>query len=119
MNNILYSCSGPQIVFSLYGTNVWGTEVNLGYARIHVPCVIANEKKTEPTLIHAPIFAPKSTNFWSSLINLIANRSPELRDPKILAEGTKTKNLFTSSYGELIVSLESITKGTEKLSFES
>jgi B9 domain-containing protein 1 len=98
---------------------MWGTEVNLGYARIHVPCIISNERKSEPNSIHAPIFTPKATNFWSSIINLIANRNPELRDPKILADGTKTKNLFTSSYGELLVSLESITKGTEKLNFDS
>lgn len=98
---------------------MWGTEVNLGYARVHVPCVITNKSKTEPTIIRAPIFTPKSTNMWSSIINFIANRSPELRDPKILADGTKTKNLFTSSYGELLVSLEAITKGTDKLNFDS
>lgn len=106
-------------MFSLYGTNMWGTEVNLGYARIHVPCLITNERKSNPTLIRAPFSTPKATNVWSSLINLIANRSPELRDPKILADGTKTKNLFTSSYGDLLVSLEAITKGTEKLHFDS
>jgi B9 domain-containing protein 1 len=98
---------------------MWGTEVNLGYARIHVPCLITNEKrKSEPTIIRAPIFTPKATNIWSSMINLITNRNPELRDPKILADGTKTKNLFTSSYGEVIVSLECITKGTDKLNFD-
>lgn len=111
--------AGPQIVFSLYGTNFWGTEVNLGYARLHVPCSISNERKSQPCIIRAPVFTPKSTNMWSSLMNLFTNKSPELRDPKILADGTKTKNLFTSSYGEIIVSLESITKGTDKLNFDS
>lgn len=110
---------GPQIVFSLYGANVWGTEVNLGYARVHVPCVIRNERKSKAKIIRAPIFKPKATNVWSSIINFISNRSPELRDPRILADGTKAKNLFTSSYGELLVSLESITKGTERLNFDS
>jgi B9 domain-containing protein 1 len=109
---------GPQIVFSLYGTNFWGAEVNLGYARVHVPCIITNERKSEPATLKAAIFKPKSTNMWSALVNLITNRSPELRDPRILAEGAKTKNLFTSSYGELCVSLESITKGTEHLGFD-
>lgn len=106
-------------MFSLYGTNFWGTEVNLGYARIHVPCMITNDRKQEQTIIRAPIITPKSTNVWSSLINLITNRSPELRDPKILADGTKTKNLFTSSYGELFVSLDAITKGTQPHNFDS
>lgn len=91
----------------------------MGYARIHVPCVVTNDRKSQPKVIRVPIFTPKSTNMWSSLMNLFTNRNPELRDPKILADGTKTKNLFTSSYGELLVPLESITKGTERLNFDS
>lgn len=109
---------GPQIIFSLYGTNRWGTEINLGYARIHVPCNVINERKSELQILRAPIFTPKATNIWASMINLITDRSPELRDPKILANGTKTKNLFTSSYGEILLSLESIMKGAEKLAFD-
>ena len=109
---------GPQIIFSLYGTNRWGTEINLGYARIHVPCNVINERKSELQILRAPIVTPKATNIWASMINLITDRSPELRDPKILANGTKTKNLFTSSYGEILLSLESIMKGAEKLAFD-
>lgn len=97
---------------------MWGTEVNLGYSRIHVPCVLTNERNQKATIINAPIFTPKATNMWSAIINFISNRSPELRDPRILADGTKAKNLYTSSYGELFVSLESITKGTERLNFD-
>ncbi|CAO1437350.1 unnamed protein product [Diamesa serratosioi] len=108
----------PQIVFSFYGTNRWGTEINLGYARIHVPCNVINERKSELQILRAPIVTPKATNIWASMINLITDRTPELRDPKILANGTKTKNLFTSSYGEILISLESIMKGTEKLAFD-
>lgn len=111
--------SGPQIVFSLYGSNFWGREVSLGYARALVPCSIANKVNSGPSKIQVPIIIPKSTNMWTSIVNLITNRSPELRDPKTLADGTKTKNLFTSSYGELVVSLESITKGTEKFDFDT
>lgn len=97
---------------------MWGTEVNLGYARLHVPCSISNDKKTESAILRAPIVTPRATNIWSSFINLITNRNPELRDPKILADGTKTKNLLTTSYGEILVSLATIVKGTEKLSFD-
>jgi B9 domain-containing protein 1 len=97
---------------------MWGTEVNLGYARFHVPCSISNDKKSQSTILRAPIVTPRATNIWSSLINLITNRNPELRDPKIFADGTKTKNLLTTSYGEILVSLEPIVKGTDKLSFD-
>lgn len=115
-----YNFSGPQIVFSIYGTNMWGTEVNLGYARTHVPCFVTKEgKKSDFTVLKAPIIIPKSTNIWSSCINFITARNPELRDPpKILSDGTKTKNLFTSSYGEIISSLCIITKGTDKFVYD-
>lgn len=108
------------MVFSIYGTNIWGTEVNLGYARAHVPCFATKEgKRSEFTVVKAPIIIPKATNVWSSLINFITARSPELRDPpKILTDGTKTKNLFTSSYGEITVSLCIITKGTDKFVYD-
>lgn len=97
---------------------MWGTEVNLGYARVHIPVAITNARKSSPTVIRASIFTPKATSMCSSIINFFANRNPELRDPKILADGTKLKNLFTSSYGELLVSLETITKGTEQFNFD-
>ncbi|CRL07204.1 CLUMA_CG020187, isoform A [Clunio marinus] len=109
----------PQIVFSLYGTNVWGTEVSLGYARIHVPCQINSSQQSGLKAIHAPIIQTISTNIWSAIANFLLNRNPELREPNILLNGMKSKNLFTSSYGDIFVLLETITKGTEKLDIYS
>lgn len=86
---------GPQIVLSFYGTNFYGSEINLGYARIHVPVNIHNEDKNFKQNLIAPILIPKSTNIWASVVNWITDRNPELRDPKILASGTKNKSEFS------------------------
>lgn len=100
----------PQIIFSLYGTNWWGKETSFGYARIHLPIGIGNCK------LRAPILILKYTNFWSALSSWITDRNPELKDPRILMDGTKSKSLSINTYGELIVSLQSITRDEEKLS---
>lgn len=135
--NLLQISVGPQIVFSLYGSNFYGSEVSLGYARVHVPCNVHNThcQTNDKQLIRAPILTPKSTNIWASLVNWLTDRSPELKDSKVLANGTKTKSmwflflckifvlffildLLTSSYGEIRASIQSISKGAEKLSLD-
>lgn len=109
---ILLFETGPQIVFSLYGTNWWGTETSKGYARIHVP--LGGSRTT----IRAPILIAQCTNIWSSLSSWFTDRNPELRDPKTLLDGTKVKGLNMQTYGELVVTLQSITKGSDTLCLE-
>lgn len=109
MNNIEIFFSGPQIVFSLYGTNWWRAESSRGYARIHVP--LGGKRTT----IRAPILTAQCSNLWSSLSSWFTDRNPELRDPKILLEGTKNKGLNMESYGELHVTLQAITRGGDAL----
>lgn len=82
--NLLFS--GPQIVFSLYGNNIWGTETSRGYARIHVPLCGSEQ------LYNAPIFVAKCSSMWAAAVSFMSDRSPELRDPKLLAEGLKNKS---------------------------
>lgn len=95
-NNIYYYFidqsinAGPQIVFSLYGPNWWGTESSKGYARIHVPP--GGQQKT----IRAPILVAKCSNVWSAISSWFTDRNPELRDPKILLDGNKSKGNYTS-----------------------
>lgn len=126
-------------MFSLYGNNWWGAESSKGYARIHVP--LGGKRTT----IRAPILIAKCSNIWSAISSWFTDRNPELRDPKILLEGTKTKGfvclisnllnhyqlhfclfyfffffiiaegLYMESYGELVVTLQTITKGGETL----
>lgn len=104
--------TGPQIVFSLYGTNWWKAESSRGYARIHVPL------SGKRTTVRAPILTAKCSNLWSTLSSWFTDRNPELRDPKVLVEGTKSKGLNMESYGELVVTLQAITKGGDALCLE-
>lgn len=99
-------------MFSLYGTNWWGTETSKGYARIHVP--LGGNRIT----MRAPILTAQCSNIWSSLSSWFTDRNPELRDPKALLDGTKAKGLNMQTYGELIVTLQSITKGSDTLCLE-
>lgn len=104
--------TGPQIVFSLYGTNWWRAESSQGYARIHIP--LGGKRTT----IQAPILTAQCSNLWSSLSSWFTDRNPELRDPKILLEGIKSKGLNMQSYGELFVTLQTITRGGNALCLE-
>lgn len=99
-------------MFSLYGTNWWRAESSRGYARIHVP--LGGKR----TMVRAPILTAKCSNLWSALSSWFTDRNPELRDPKILLEGTKSKGLNMESYGELCVTLQSITRGGETLGLD-
>lgn len=46
------------------------------------------------------------------------DRNPELRNPKMLLEGEKTKGLYVESYGEVVIALQSISRGGGQLSLD-
>lgn len=75
-------------MFSLYGPNWWGTESSKGYARVHVP--LGGTKR----IIRAPILTAKCSNLWSAISSWFTDRNPELRDPKILLDGNKSKGIY-------------------------
>jgi B9 domain-containing protein 1 len=102
----------PQVVFSLYGTNFWGLEKVRGYARLTVPLCGGVQTYT------APVILPKSVYILSAMLDWVLDRSPELRDPKVLADGGKFKGLKTESYGELTVRLQTVSRGCRELGME-
>jgi B9 domain-containing protein 1 len=102
----------PQIVFSIYGSNFWGLETVRGYSRLSIP--LSGGVQTYV----APIILPKSVYIWAAMIDWILDRSPELRDPKVLADGTKFKGLKTESYGELKVRLQTVSRGCRDLGMD-
>jgi B9 domain-containing protein 1 len=102
----------PQIVYSLYGTNFWGVETSRGYARIH--CPLPGNAQT----IKAPIFIPKFTSFWSALMSWITDINPEMKDPKMMSDGSKHKGLYSEAYGELVTKLQVLSRGCGKMSLD-
>lgn len=102
----------PQVVFSLYGNNFWNVETNRGYGRVH--CPLSGMKRT----VRAPLFVPKFSNIWSAAMSWLTGVNPEMRDPKILADGSKHKGLACESYGELVVSLQAISRGCSRMGLD-
>jgi len=78
-------------VISVYGKKRWNTEISLGYSRVHLPMLGSNESNQS---IVAPIVIPKSSNMIAQMSNWLAGTNPELKNPNILTDGSKTKRLF-------------------------
>uniref|UniRef100_A0A904A650 B9 domain-containing protein 1 n=1 Tax=Anopheles quadriannulatus TaxID=34691 RepID=A0A904A650_ANOQN len=104
----------PQIVFSLYGANIWNVETNRGYARVHCPLSGTGSERT----LRAPLFIPKYSNLCSAAMSWLSGVNPELRDPKILADGSKHKGLACETYGELVVRLQAISRGSSRMALD-
>lgn len=108
----------PQLVFSLYGANLWNVETNRGYARVHCPLSGGGCDGTSERTIRAPLFIPKYGNMCSAAMSWLSGVNPEMRDPKILADGSKHKGLATETYGELVVRLQAISRGSNRMALD-
>lgn len=108
----------PQIVFSLYGANIWNVETNRGYARVHCPLSGGGNGPSAGRTLRAPLFIPKYSNMCSAAMSWISGVNPELRDPKILTDGSKHKGLACETYGELVVRLQTISRGTGQMALD-
>ncbi|XP_059608388.1 B9 domain-containing protein 1 [Phlebotomus argentipes] len=104
----------PQIVVSFWGSNLWGTEVCRGYARLHIPL----PERGKHRKIQAPIVTPKPMDLCTQIMAWITDWAPELRDPSVLASGNRTKGIHTESYGHLQASFDVLTRGSEALHLE-
>ncbi|XP_005191570.1 B9 domain-containing protein 1 [Musca domestica] len=104
----------PQIIVCLYGKTRWGIETSLGYSRLHVP-MFGSESNQR---IKAPILKPLCSNTLAELTSWVTGRNPELKDPKILLDNTKSKGLLMESYGEIEFVLSVVTRGSARLGLE-
>ncbi|XP_073828742.1 B9 domain-containing protein 1 [Musca autumnalis] len=104
----------PQLIVCLYGKTRWGIETSLGYSRLHVP-IFGSESNQR---IKAPVLKPFCSNTLAVITSWITSRNPELKDPRILLDNTKTKGLSMESYGELEFVLSVITRGSGRLGLE-
>uniref|UniRef100_A0A2M4BZW5 B9 domain-containing protein 1 n=1 Tax=Anopheles marajoara TaxID=58244 RepID=A0A2M4BZW5_9DIPT len=104
----------PQIIFSLYGANMWNVETNRGYARVFCPLSGTDSEH----VLRAPLFIPKYANACSAAMSWITGVNPEMRDPKILSDGSKHKGLSSETYGELVVRLQTISRGSSRMALD-
>lgn len=112
LNNGVHTCIGPQIVVSLYGRNWWGRETAQGYCRLHAPL------GARPATVKAPILNVRSTNIWNAMLGWVSDQRPELKDPRVLADGDRLSGLQLESYGELAVRLQTVQRGTQTLGLD-
>lgn len=96
----------------MYGSNWWRCETSRGYARCHVPLGGVSRE------IRAPLLIARCKNVWAAIVNWFSGRNPELKDPKVLGDGSKAKVLSTQSYGEIIVQLQSVCRGGTKMGLD-
>ncbi|KAL5275509.1 B9D1 family protein [Megaselia abdita] len=97
----------PQILCKVYCKNWFYTNL-IGYSRVHVP-IFSSAVKT----INAPILQPKFSNFWNNL----NWRTPEMKYPEILIEGTQNKGFLMDSYGEVVFQLQTSTRGSSAFEY--
>ncbi|XP_041062422.1 B9 domain-containing protein 1 isoform X2 [Carcharodon carcharias] len=71
----------PQIVISVYGTDLFGNDVVRGYGGVHVPTTPGRHKRT------IPMFVPESSSKLQKLTSWLMGRRPEFTDPKVVAQG--------------------------------
>lgn len=69
----------------------------------------------EPRTVRSPILSARCTNVWASMLGWAADRRPELKDPRVLADGGRLAGLVVESYGEMAVRLQTVQRGTERL----
>ncbi|XP_029432761.1 B9 domain-containing protein 1 isoform X2 [Rhinatrema bivittatum] len=82
----------PQIVVSVYGPDVFGSDVVRGYGAVHVP------------------FTPGS---W------FMGRRPEFTDPKVVAQGEGREVTRVRSQGFVTISFNVVTKDMKKLGYDT
>lgn len=109
-----FTIPGPQIVFNVYGDNLWGAEVSRGNTRVHIP--LAGHDQSQR--ITCPLVTPKPLDFCAKIAAWFSDWKPEFRDMTVLSQGNKTKGISTESYGHLVLSLSTISRGQRALGLQ-
>lgn len=100
-------------MFNVYGENLWGTEVSRGNARAHVPLAGPDQRRLEAALV-----TPKPADLCSKITSWLADWNSEFRDMTLLTQGHKTKGINTESYGHLVLTLSTISRGQNALGLQ-
>ena len=99
----------PQIVFSVFGKNVFGKDVVVGYGAVHIPTSQGRH------VLEVPLFAPASSSIMQKLISLISGETPEFLNVNYIAEGESREVVKTESQGEIKLALNVLIGGTDTL----
>ncbi|XP_076043015.1 B9 domain-containing protein 1 [Oratosquilla oratoria] len=102
----------PQLVISLYGTDVFGNDVVRGYGACHIPISPGIHRK------RVSMFVPESASSLQKFIAWLTGRRPEFTDPRIVAQGRGREVTRVRSQGVVDMQLNIMMKDFAKLGYD-
>lgn len=98
----------PQIIFNVYGYNLFGNKTVVGYGATHIPTTSGHHKFNVPLFSRASSQTEKFTGFFTG-------RMPEAIATTYIADGVQREILKTESHGYVRVSFDVVISGLKKL----
>uniref|UniRef100_A0A3Q3X2W5 B9 domain-containing protein 1 n=1 Tax=Mola mola TaxID=94237 RepID=A0A3Q3X2W5_MOLML len=103
----------PQLVVSVYGSDVFGNDVVRGYGATHIPFTPGQHTRTIPMFVPEPTWRLQKFTSW------LLGRRPEYTDPKVVAQGEGREVTRVRSQGFVTVSFHIMTKDMKKLGYDT
>jgi B9 domain-containing protein 1 len=99
----------PQLIFEIYGRNLFGQDMVVGYGAIHVPTKPGHHE------LEIPLFVPASASIMQTIIGFFTGVSPEYIKRDFIAGGSDREVTKTVSQGKLTLSLNVLIRGLKGL----
>ncbi|KAH0791031.1 B9 domain-containing protein 1 [Histomonas meleagridis] len=99
----------PQILIAIYGHNLFGNEMVVGYGASHIPLQPGHHE------INIPLFVPASASMMQTIIGFFTGVSPEYVDLKFIANGANREVTKTKSQGQISVTFNVLMHGLQAL----
>jgi B9 domain-containing protein 1 len=99
----------PQIVVAVYGLNLFGNDMLVGYGATHIPTTAGAHE------IDIPLFAPAPQSVFQKISAWFTGLAPELVDVDSVATGEFRECLHTCSQGSVRLALTVVINDTESL----
>ena len=103
----------PQIIITIYGNNVFGNDMVVGYGCTHIPT------QTGKYTIQIPLFVPESPSFAAKIVQFFSGLTPEFIDPFQAASGERRGDLRTNSNGYVSLEVNVLINDMEHLQFQN
>ena len=87
----------PQMIFAVYGTNLFGNDTLVGYGACHIPV------KEGFSITNVRLFAPKTESVLQQISQFFTGLTPELSDFSLVTESEGRDDIECVSAGSLEV----------------
>ena len=99
----------PQIIVAVYGTNLFGQEVIVGYGAVHVPT------RTGSETLNVPLYTRAPSSLFQKFVSSITGANSEAISLNIVADGDTREILKTESEGFVRVKFDVSMIGLTRL----